>query len=132
MDFRRHLKLCVPKFNFFPFLNVLFILLGFIAFILFISKSSFLKIALPKGVTSDIASPSSLTIIVTGENVVYVNNHLITLGELKEFLAFPGGNARAILIKADHRASVGRVVDILNLARSMGIEHINIATDREK
>jgi len=35
------------------------------------------------------------------------------------------------MIKADRRSSMGRIVDIWDLCRQLGIEKINIATTRE-
>ncbi len=131
MDFRQHIRPGKIKFNFIPFINVFFIISGLIIFSIFLSKNTFISVGVPRGVTSDVAAAVNMTIVVTSENIMYVNNKLITLGELKNLFRSSGNNYRAVLIKADHRASVGCVVDILNLGRNMGIEHINIATDRE-
>jgi len=37
-----------------------------------------------------------------------------------------------VLIKADRRASVGRIVDVWNLCRALGLERVNIATNQEQ
>ena len=36
---------------------------------------------------------------------------------------------RSLFIKADRRASVGRIVEVWDLARDLGIPKINIATE---
>ena len=57
---------------------------------------------------------------------------VITLKELKQQLGQPGSKDRPLLIKADRRASVGRIVDVWDLCRDLGIERINIATNQSK
>ncbi|MCH7773641.1 MAG: biopolymer transporter ExbD [Bacteroidetes bacterium] len=52
--------------------------------------------------------------------------------ELKRRLSQPNIKDHPLLIKADRRASVGRIVDIWDLCRNLGIERINIATNQEK
>ena len=37
-----------------------------------------------------------------------------------------------VMIKADRRASMGRIVDIWDLCRELNIERINIATNHDK
>ncbi len=132
MDFRKHLKAVPPQFDIVPFGNVFFLVAVFFLLAFFFSGSGSLSVAVPKWVTSDMAAPADLTIIVTSENIMYVNKKLTTLRELKDLLVPLAGSPSAILIKADHRASVGCIVDIWNLGRSMGIGRINMATDREE
>ncbi len=63
---------------------------------------------------------------------MYLNNKVVTAKELKQELGNPVHKDRPILIKADRRASMGRIVDVWDLCRQLGIERINIATNREK
>jgi biopolymer transport protein ExbD len=78
------------------------------------------------------ANDKSITIVVTSENIVYVNNRVTTLQELRGLLSQAKDRASSVLIKADRRASVGRIVDIWNLGRNLGIKRINVATDQEE
>jgi len=105
--------------------------------IFFMLTSSFtfqsgIDVRLPKAITSDIIKEENFTITVTGENVIYWNNKITTIKELRQELSRSAHKNRPILIKADRRSSVGRVVDIWDLCRELGIERINIATDQEK
>jgi len=82
--------------------------------------------------TSDIIKEENLIVTITSENILYLNGTVTTLKELKQRLSQPNIKDRPLLIKADRRASVGRIVDIWDLCRNLGIEQINIATNQEK
>ena len=53
-----------------------------------------------------------------------------TLKELTKTLKSVKSAGRPLLIKSDRRASVGRIVDVWDLCRKLGIERINIATNQ--
>ena len=114
-----------------PLIDMIFQLLIF-----FMLTSSFMiqpgiKINLPKAVTSEVVKPQNLEIIVSGENVVYLDGKVVTTQELKEIFSQAKKIQQSVLIKSDRRASLGRVVEIWDMARDLGITQINIATDQE-
>ncbi len=114
-----------------PLIDIVFQLLIF-----FMLTSSFvmqpgIKVRLPKAVTSEVVKSENVEILVTGENVTYLNGKVVTSQELKKSLKEAAKRGRTILIKADKRASLGRVVEIWDTARDLGIVQINIATDQE-
>ncbi len=133
MDFRRNIKaVSLSRIDLVPFINVIFLVVVFFLLVFVFAVSAPLNVKLPKAVTSDMVNDSSITIVVTSENILYVNDRVTTLQELKNFLSRAGSRSRSVLIKADRRASVGRVVDIWDLGRNLGIERINVATDQEE
>ena len=85
---------------------------------------------IPRAVTSDIINDDNITIIITSENIMYLSGRVITVDDLRAFLSRPNNRKRPVLIKADRRASVGRIVDVWDLGRNLGIERISIATDQ--
>lgn len=110
-----------------PLIDCVFQLLLF-----FMLTSSFvyqpgIKINLPKALTSDVLQEESLEITITAENVVYLNHAVVTPKELASRLRAAKPN-QAVLIKADQKASLGRVVEIWDICREAGISHVNIAT----
>ena len=114
-----------------PLIDVLFLLLIF-----FMLTSSFvyqpgIKIDLPKAVTSEVIKEKNIVIMLTGENTVYLNNKIITMKELLETLKNSLYAERPVLIKADKKASLGRVVQIWDVCRDAGITQINIATNQD-
>lgn len=90
-----------------------------------------IEVQLPKAVTSEVIREENLIITITSENVMYINNIIGTMAMLKEELIKPENKDRLILIKADRRSSLGRVIDIWDMCREIGIERINIATNQE-
>lgn len=133
MRFRRHLsapikpeRLVLP-----PFLSLLFILILFL-FALALTTGNVASINLSKTVTSDVLRGEQFIISLTAEQVIYFNNRVATMKELRQLLSPSTRGPRTILIKADRRASTGRLVDIWNLCRELGIEKINLATSNEK
>lgn len=114
-----------------PLIDIIFQLLIF-----FMLTSSFImqpgiKVKLPKAVTSEVVKYENIEILVTSENVVYMNGKLVTMQELKSVFTQAAKRNQTILIKSDRRASLGRVVEIWDMARDLGITQINIATNQE-
>lgn len=133
MRFRRHMKLehGLKQIDIAPLIDVVFQLLIF-----FMLTSSFvmqpgIKVNLPKAVTSEVVKPENIEILVSGENVTYFNGKVVTMKEIRNLLKQVSRRGQAILIKADKRSSLGRVVDIWDLARELGIEQVNIATNQQ-
>jgi biopolymer transport protein ExbD len=133
VDFCRNIKVSLlARADLIPFINMLFLIVVFF-FLLFVFAAAVpLNVKLPKAVTSDMANDTSVIIVVTSENILYVNGRVTTLQELSGLLGHAQNRGRSVLIKSDRRASVGRVVDIWNLGRNLGIERINVATDQEE
>ena len=115
-----------------PMINVVFLLLIFYLLTSPLTFQSGINVKLPKSVTSDVLKQESVVVTITGENVIYLNNALVTVKELKAELSKPNSPHRPVLIKADRRTSVGRIVDVWNLCRAAGIERINIATNQNQ
>ncbi len=115
-----------------PFLNLALLLVVFLVFAAQLTLSTPFGVKLPKAITSDMASGKDIKIVVTGENIVYVHDKIVTLLELRNFLASARTDSRSVLIQADRRASIGRVVEIWDMGRSLGFSTINLATDREE
>jgi biopolymer transport protein TolR len=115
-----------------PFINILLLLFVFFMLIASMAAPSGIIVNLPKAVPSDVIKEKSFIITVTSEDVLYLNNTIVTIKELeKEFLK-SSHQQKSVLIKADRRVSVGRIVDVWNLCRKAGIEKINIATNEQE
>ena len=134
MKFKRHTKLehGLGQIDIAPLIDVIFQLLIFFMLSSSFTFQSGINVKLPKAVTSDIITDENLIVTITSENIIYLNGAVITLKELKTRLDHPASKDRPLLIKADRRASVGRIVDIWDLCRNLGIERINIATNQVK
>lgn len=133
MKFKRHMELehGLKQIDIAPLIDIVFQLLIF-----FMLTSSFvmqpgIKINLPKAVTSEVVKYEDIEIIVSSENIIYINGSVVTMQELKNLLKQVAKRDQAILIKSDKRASLGRIVEIWDMARDFGVTQINIATNQE-
>ena len=133
MRFKRHMQLehGLRQIDIAPLIDMIFQLLIF-----FMLTSSFvvqpsIRVNLPKAVTSEVVKHKNIEIVVSSENVTYFAGKVITTQELKDLLKQVSGRKQSVLIKSDRRASLGRVVEIWDICRNLGITQINIATDQE-
>jgi biopolymer transport protein ExbD len=133
MRFKRHIELehGLRQIDIAPLVDVIFQLLIF-----FMLTSSFIvpsgiRINLPKAVTSQMVKSKSLEIVVSGENVIYIDGRVVNIQELKPILKELQTRNLPLLIKADRRARLGRVVEIWDMARNLGLSQVNIATYQE-
>ncbi len=133
MHFRRHMELehGLKQIDIAPLIDMVFQLLIF-----FMLTSSFImqpgiKVNLPRAVTSEVVKYENLEVAISSENIIYINNKVITLQELRTLLKQTAKAKGSILIKADRRASLGRIVEVWDMCRDLGITQINIATNQE-
>lgn len=133
MRFKRHMELehGLKQIEITPLIDMIFLLLVF-----FLLTSSFviqpgIKINLPKAATSEIIQAENIEIIISGENVIYFNTKVVTIKELESLFKQVAKRKQSILIKADKRSSLGRVVEIWDMCRDLGVSQINIATNQE-
>lgn len=133
MKFKRYttLETGLKQIDIAPLIDVIFQLLIFFMLSSSFTFQSGINVKLPKAVTSDVIKEENFIITVTAENVIYLNDRIITISELKDTLSKIENKSRPFLIKSDRRASVGRIVDVWDLCRNLGIERINIATNQE-
>jgi len=130
MKFKRHVEFERGQLDIAPLIDVVFLLLIF-----FMLTSSYIfqpgiKINLPKAVTSEVVQEKNLIITISKEGLIYLNQHLLSLDQLKVHLAKLANEERPLLIKADRNASLGKVVQIWDMSREAGLTQINIATNQ--
>ena len=89
------------------------------------------KIHLPKTVSAELAKEENFVITISKNDTLYLGNRILTLQELRSQLKPRGESKPPILIRADRQARLGRVVEVWDLCRSLGISQINIATTQE-
>jgi len=114
-----------------PLINIVFLLLIF-----FILMPSFvvqpgIKLNLPRTVTGEIIKYGNLEVAISGNNVIYINNKTLANQELKTLLKQTAKSKVSVLIKADRRASLGRIAEVWDMCRDLGITQVNIVTNQE-
>ena len=130
MKFKQNLHLEACVIDMVPFVNCVLLLLMF-----FLLTSNFLfqsgiKINLPKAVTSEVIRENTIVITMTSDNRFYLNQMPVTLLELKNKLE-SAASEESILIKADRDTALGKIVNIWDFCRGLGIRQVNIATNQE-
>ena len=111
-----------------PFLNLCFLIL-----FLFFINSSFavspsIEVVFPKTLTSDVVSREHLILILTGENIIYLDSRLVPWKQLRKELSRQSSTIKAVLIQADQKASLGRIIDVWDLCRRAGFDQIQLLT----
>ncbi len=114
-----------------PLINVVFLLLIFFVFTSVFVVQPAIKIDLPRAVTSEVLYKRGLVVIINSKDELYLNERRISKEELLKLIRISSEEERSVLIKADKKASLGRVVEIWDMARDEGISAINIATSQE-
>jgi len=130
MRFKRHVKLerALRTLDIAPLIDVVFLLLIF-----FMLTSSFIfqpgiRVNLPRAITSDMLSEENAIITITAENLIYYNQKLVTLKELSSILKKVASARLPVLIRADKKTSLGRIVVVWDICRQEGVSQVNIAT----
>jgi len=129
---RRRSALKTGHIDMAPMIDVVFLLLIF-----FMLTSNFIlqpgiKVRLPRAVTSEVIGSDNLTITITRQDLLFLNEKPIQIGPLNERLREAARRKENVLIKADTASSLGRVVEIWDMARELGIDHVNIASNRSE
>ena len=104
--------------NLVPLVDCVLLLLLF-----FMLSSSFvvhpgIKVDLPKAVTAERKDPEDVTLTITREDILYLNNQRVPLQDLWGRLldAQNQGRINFLIIKADKAVTHGRVVEVLDIA----------------
>ncbi|MDD5255031.1 MAG: biopolymer transporter ExbD [Candidatus Omnitrophica bacterium] len=133
MRFRRHMEIehGLKQIDIAPLIDIVFQLLIF-----FMLTSSFIiqpgiKVNLPKALTSEVVKFENVELLVSAENIVYFNGKVVVTSELKNLLAGVAKRKQSVLIRADKQASLGRIVEVWDMCRDLGVAQVNIATNQE-
>lgn len=107
----------------------------FLLIIFFMLTSSFIivpgvNVKLPKALKPEEVDVRSLTVVISSEDIVYIENKPYTMSEVESLIK--EGKHGSIFIKADRDASLGIVVKIWDACKRFGIERIGIATTYEE
>ncbi len=109
-----------------PLIDCIFLLLIF-----FMLTSSFIvipgvNVKLPKVLAPEEIGIQSLTVVISSEDIIYLEGKPLTIKEIEDFIK--KRKFASIFIKADRDASLGVVVKIWDVCKRFGIEKIGIAT----
>ena len=133
MQFKRNLQgdTGISTILYLPLLNLILLLAFLYSLAGTLLSHKGIPVKLSKTITSDTITEQNVTITITAEDVIYLNNKICTMRDLWRILNTPDNRKKPVLIKVDRRASAGRVFDVWDSCRQMGMDRINIASTRE-
>ena len=120
-----------PDINLAPLIDVVFLLLIF-----FMLTSNYvlqpgIRVSLPKAISSEVINSENLVVTVTGQDLIFLNDQPVSIQDLKPQIRQAAQDSKTVLLKADTGSSLGRVVEIWDMCRDMGVPQINIATNQK-
>jgi biopolymer transport protein ExbD len=128
MKFKRKVFLEKGRLDIAPLIDVVFLLLIF-----FMLTSSFIfqpgiRVNLPRAVTSEVLHKELLIVTVTEDNKVFINERPVDGDELISRITLAARDDQPLLIRADKRSEMGKVIEIWDMCRQVDVRQINIAT----
>lgn len=133
MEFERRKRASI-HLNIAPLIDVVLLLLIF-----FMLSSHFimlpgLKIELPSAATAKVEPEEEVIISITKEGALYLNGKETSLKSLPTLLKekISKTQRKAVTLRADESIPLGFGVKVMDIARSVGVEHVIIATKIEE
>ena len=132
MNFRRRQPVDEPEINLIPLIDVLLVILIFLAATTSFARYHQFKVALPQA-QADAPEVQSLTIAISQEGLYALDNELLNSTDVSALAAAlrqatTGVERPTLTINADGKAAHEAVVRVMEAAREAGIERINFAT----
>jgi biopolymer transport protein ExbD len=111
-----------------PIVDVVFNLLIFFALSLnFAATSGGINVKLPSASTAEPVKAEQVTINLTKDGKVYYNDKTVDLEELDKRLKDVEDKDSLVIIRADNDVPHGKVVEIMDLAKSEGLSKLAFA-----
>lgn len=121
----------LSEINVTPLVDVILVLL-----IIFMVTTPMLQrgtdVQLPAARVSEVKEEERITLTVTRDNRIFINNEQVSRENLEAKLkAMTGsGRERVVYFRGDARVSYGLVIDVMDAIKSSGIETVGMITDR--
>lgn len=121
----------LAQINIIPLVDVSLVLL--IIFIVTVNHilTPSIRIKLPQSAhANNVTDVESMNVSVTGEGVIYLDNEVVTMKELKERVQkmHEQNPDRGIVLNVDKSVYFQRVVDVLDAINELGISRLDIRT----
>jgi len=128
MKLKRTVFLEKGRLDITPLIDVVFLLLIF-----FMLTSSYIfqpgiRVNLPKAVTSEVLHKELLIVTITEDGDVFINERPIGGDELVSRITIAARDDQPLLIRADKKSDLGKVIEIWDICRQVDVRQINIAT----
>lgn len=124
----------LDTFSFSSLTDIVLLLLIF-----FLLSSSFIvnpgiKVRLPKSDTTDVHHEKSITITITKNLAYYLNDQLVSISELPAKLqqVFSRNEDQIVIFRSDKEVTIEKFMEVMDIARIVGAEKFEIATERRQ
>ncbi len=131
MRFREESKQNSSLLDITPIVDTVFNLLIFFALSLNFISTPGIRVNLPKSTAKEIAQEKKdLRVVMTSSNQLYINEKPVDLKGLRTRFrkAAESDRETQILIQADQQVAHGKVVEVMDIARSLGLRRLAIVT----
>jgi biopolymer transport protein ExbD len=134
MDFRRGRREDYPDINLIPFIDILLVIVIFLAVTTTYARFAELKINLPTSTAEQTPTPPRQVMVAVAENGRYQIDSAalgeVSIDQLAAALKQAAGeqNEPVVVINADARAAHQSVVNVMEAARRVGLIRITFAT----
>ena len=119
-----------------PLIDVVFLLLiFFMVSTTFVSENSGLQVELPRSENRDlIPEGSDVALAIGADGSMEIDGRPVDLGELKQVLRASAEKdpSTMVVVRADRTLAYGKVVEVMDLVRELGLTHFAIATEGTK
>ncbi len=110
------------------YLNFFLLFLVLIVFYSFFATPAGYEIRMPIVATGNQETGTLVTIRISAENVLFLNDKVVTMNDLKRALLKINIVNNTIYVLADNRASMARVSDIWEMCKGLGIAQVKVST----
>lgn len=131
MDFQapEHIK---PELNIVTLVDVVLLLLIFFMLTTNFVLQSGIEVNLPQAAPTKVESTKEITITVTKDNKLYINQKEVSFKKLPAMLENTLKDEKGqklLVVRADKEVLHGTVVNIMDLCKRLGVENLAIATE---
>ena len=123
----------ITGINVTPLVDITLVLL-----IIFIMTASFIvapaiHVDLPKAATAEPTPQSTLSLVLTRQGTLYLNNSLVELDDVRRYIRTERAQGKELqaVLAADSQVTHGRVVGVIDLVKSEGVTSFALNTDAE-
>jgi biopolymer transport protein ExbD len=90
-----------------------------------------IPVDLPKARAPKLQEEQDIVITITRNNETYLNDQKVPVAQLPIALLerLTKSNKKMVLIKPDKRVETGKLVEVMGIAKSVGVESLGIATE---
>ena len=87
-----------------------------------------IRVNLPRAVTSEVLHKELLVVTIAEDNKAFINERPVSDDELVSRITVAARNDQPLLIRADKKADLGKVIEVWDVCRQVDVKQINIAT----